>query len=67
MKNICHRFTEVIDMLPNNLHHKIITIQLGLLNALISFYEFALLKRKLTYTLLRTFSVQYIMAYFGCR
>jgi len=35
-------------MHPNNLHHKIITVQLGMLNALISLYEFALLKAKLT-------------------
>jgi len=42
-------------------------MQLGLLNALISLYEFALLKNKFTYTLLKTLSVQYIMTYFGSR
>jgi len=64
---MCHMITEVINMHPNNLHHKIITMQSGLLNALISLYEFELLKNKFTYTLLETLSVQYIMAYFGSR
>lgn len=49
-------------MHPNNLHHKINTMQLVLLNVLISLYEFALLKKKFKYTLLKTLSVQYIMA-----
>jgi len=62
-----HVIREVINMHPNNLHHKIITKQLGLLNASISFYEFALLKKMSTYTLPKTLSVQYIMAYFGSR
>jgi hypothetical protein len=62
VKNMCRVITEVINISQNNLHHKIITMQLVLLNALISFYEFALLKKKFTYTLLKTLSVQYIMA-----
>jgi hypothetical protein len=43
---MCRIITEVISMRPTNLHHKIITIQLVLLNALISLYEFAFVKKE---------------------
>jgi len=59
---MCRIIMEIINMHPNNLHHKINTMQLVLLNVLISLYEFALLKKKFKYTLLKTLSVQYIMA-----